>query len=410
MEKKALKRVYNADTVEVLRNMNYQLDRDKLRDRYYQKLIGIVIGEATDQSPRLCGSLAHKIGVTYDSQREHLESQAPSYMKAMMESLMDSIDNGVENFYVSRNGIFRTSEEQLPIAMEAAVEAMDSEDGGSTLAGVLSDFLSTLQNFSPTQIKEMSKYVLELEQENQNQEKQEMLDENAEMEEEGKSEDEGSSDDPFGEGGDSGNEEGAGAEEGGDGEDPFGDAEGGSDDSNPFGDDGGNDGADGNSQDGSNPFGEGESEGNPFEGEDSGSGNAGAQGGSEGSNEGSDNNDQNASEDSEGSSNPFESIQSVSFMKLRNGKRPFIGLENGDLSNFCVAATESIFADELKSKFTEFGVESAEYQDIVAKYKKTNKVLMESVISVLGMCAVLGLKPNMDMIKFPDLYSDEFKY
>lgn len=384
--------------------MDYQLDRNKLRDAYYQKLIGIVIGETTGQPAGLCGSLAHKIGVTYDSQRAHLEAQPPSYMKAMMESLMDSVENGVENFYVKNNGIFRTSQEQLPIALEAATEALDSEDGGSTLAGVLGDFLSTLQNFSPAQVKDMAKYVLELEQQNQDQEKKDALDENDEIEENTEP-----TEDPFGEGGE-GNDTNT---EEGQAEGDFGDAEGTSGDTGDSGDGADPFGGDSQSEDDQDPFGSGSSEGNPFEDGAETSGN------NEGQDEGSsskedafadsNNDDQAEANDDNGSENPFESVQEVSLFELRNGKRPFFGLENGDLSRFCSTATKDLFKDTMKEKFEQFGVESAEYQDIVAKYRKTNKVLMESAIATIGICSLLGLKPNMNMIKYPDLYEEDFK-
>lgn len=382
--------------------MDYQLDRNKLRDAYYQKLIGIVIGETTDQPARLCGSLAHKIGVTFDSQRAHLEAQPPSYMTAMMESLMDSVENGVENYYVQRAGKIRTSPEQVQFAYEAAVEEMDAEDGGSTLADVLSDFLSSMQNFSPAQVKDMAKYVLELEQENQNQEKDAALAENDEIEENTDTDE-----DPFGEGGE---DKDANAEDGQENNDSN-DFESGSDGSDPFGGSSDSTGGDDKSTDDQDPFGEGSSEGNPFgdEGEET-SAESGSNEGSEENNseeQNNDNGDEAANDPS--SENPFESVQEVSLFALKNGRRPFIGLENGDISIFCRIATEDIFKDKMKNAFDQFGVESAEYQDLVSKYKKTNRVLMESVIATVGMCALLGLKPNMNMIKYPDLYEEEFK-
>lgn len=382
--------------------MDYQLDRNKLRDAYYQKLIGIIIGDTTDQPARLCGSLAHKIGVTFDSQRAHLEAQPPSYMKAMMESLMDSVENGVENYYVSRAGKFRTSPEQVQVAYEAAVEEMDAEDGGSTLAGVLSDFLSSMQNFSPAQVKDMAKYVLELEQDNQNQEKDAALAENDEIEE-----NTDATEDPFGEGGE---KEDANAEDDQKGDD-FGGAEGGADGSDPFGGSSDTTSGDSESENNDDPFGEGSFEGNPFDdgGEETSSQNDGNQGSEEDNGEEQDSDNGDAFADDKGSENPFESVQEVSLFTLRNGRRPFIGLENGDISKFCRTATEDLFKENMKSAFEQFGVESAEYQDLVKKYKKTNRVLMESVISTVGMCALLGLKPNMNMIKYPDLYEEEFR-
>lgn len=387
--------------------MNYQLDRNELRNAYYQKLIGAIIGECTDQPARLCGSLAHKIGVTFDSQRAHLEAQPPSYMKAMMESLMDAVENGVENYYVEHAGVFRTSQEQIDagVAMEAAVEDMDSQDGGSELGSVLSDFLSSMQNFSPAQIKDMAKLVLQLEQDNQNQAKDEALAENDEVEENTEA-----TEDPFGEGGDKGKDD-TNAEEGNEA-DPFGGDEGDAfaesgsgDGSDPFGGDAQSSGDEdpfGSGDDGSDPFGDGGSDSDSQE-----------KGDEESSEESSDNNEGGDSKEAfandQDSQNPFESIQQVSLIQLKNGKKPFLGLENGDLSNFCVVATKGIFKDKMKNVFEKFGVESAEYQDIVAKYKKTNRVLMESTIATIGMCSLLGLRPNMDMIKFPDLYEEDFK-
>ena len=382
--------------------MDYQLDRNKLRNAYYQKLIGIIIGDTTDQPARLCGSLAHKIGVTFDSQRAHLEAQPPSYMNAMMESLMDSVENGVEKYYVERAGKFKTSPEQVQVAYEAAVEEMDAQDGGSTLATVLSDFLSSMQNFSPAQVKDMAKYVLELEQENQNQEKDAALEENDEIEENTEA-----TEDPFGEGGE-GND--ANAEEGKE-DDAFGGTEDGSGDEDPFGGDDASSGGDAEPAGDDDPFAEGGSEGNPFDdgGETSSEESKGDQGSEETNSEEQDQDNGDAFADDKGSENPFESVQEVSLFTLRNGRRPFIGLENGDISNFCRTATESIFKEKMRNAFDQFGVESSEYQDLVAKYKKTNRVLMESVVATVGMCALLGLKPNMSMIKYPDLYEEEFR-
>lgn len=383
--------------------MDYQLDRNKLRNAYYQKLIGIIIGDTTDQPARLCGSLAHKIGVTFDSQRAHLEAQPPSYMNAMMESLMDSVENGVENYYVERAGKIRTSPEQVHLAYEAAVEELDKEDGGSTLATVLGDFLSSMQNFSPAQVKDMAKYVLELEQENQNQEKDAALAENDEIEE-----NTDTTEDPFGEGGEG---KDANSNEESEETNPFGGAEGGSDNSDPFGEDTGATGGDAESTNDSDPFAEGSSEGNPFDdgGEDAPAEDNGNQGTEENNSEEQNEDNGDAFADDQDSENPFESVQEVSKFALRNGRKPFFGLENGDITNFCSVATKDIFKEDMKNAFEKFGVESAEYQDLVKKYKKTNRVLMESVIATIGMCSILGLKPNMNMIKYPDLYEEEFK-
>lgn len=371
--------------------MNKQLDAKQLKTILFKRVLSTVIGENINQNPKLVGSICDKLGLTYESQLEVINNGKPSVMNAYMKSIMTTIDSVVDDYVINHNGVIRTPYDG-ELALEAAMEEIVEESDADNLGGTLADMIVDLAERTSNQIKDMAKYVLRLEKNSQDSKKEELLDENAEIEEENQ---DNGGDSPFEEGDEDGGSEGGESSE----------------DDDPFAGDDSGEGANNQSSagNGDNPFDEsgdsddGESSDDPFgstgetqQGETSGEENPFDDGPN-----GEQKEDQTGSNTK--SENPFESVDRIGEIMLSNGKRPFYGLESGELTEFVISNTKEIFYEQMKEVFETHGMESAEYKDLVGKFAKTNKVAMETVIGVISFCSLLGLKYDIDAIRHSDL-------
>lgn len=358
-----------------------ELDVKYLKSEIFKRVISTIIGDNINQNPKLVGAVCEKLGVTYESQQFHIENAKPSIMNSFTKSIMNTIDMIVDEYVINHNGVIRTPYEGR-IAQEAAVEAIVEDSDVDNLGSTLADMIVDLAERTSSQIKDMAKYVLRLEKQSQDSKKEELLEENSEIEEENQ---DNGGDSPFEEE----NNDGEGTDgESAEADDPFnsdassgsfdnGDSSGGSD--NPF-DDGGDSESEKSEDD--NPFGGSEQEG-------------------EGSSDSKEDAQEGGSETK--TDNPFESVNRIGDLKLMNGAKPFYGLESGDLTAFITNHTKEIFYDKMKEAFETHGMESQEYRDLVEKFSKSNKVAMETVIGVLSFCSLMGLKCNKDVIKYSEL-------
>lgn len=374
------------------------LDREKLKEAYFQKTLAKIISKVTGVESELIGPLASNLGITFQSQFEELQKNKPTFMRAYMESMMETIDFTVEKYMVDHNGMYRISADKAHLANESAAEDVFNESDGDDMGETLSDMVEEMLDKKINDIKDIAKLVIRMEKDKQNSEKEQLLDENDEIEEENQEEgSDGEAEDAFGGTGD--NTEGS-DDEGGN---PFGDDGGSSDNTesgdqddtagdNPFGDDSSS--ADGNNNDdggSDNPFeggseqqGEAEESGNenPFESGDSGN---------------------NTGNGDEGSGNPFESINDISKITI-GGKTPFYSLKNGDLSHFVMSQTRQVFEEPMRKAFDEFGQESVQFKSLTNRLQHTNKIALESVIAIASVAPLLGFKVDLNKIRNWDLY------
>lgn len=381
-----------------------ELDRNKMKNIYFNRMMGTIIEGLTgnESAQSIIMPLANKLGVTFDKQYELIKNSTQStFLRAYMESLMDTIDISVEKYAINHNGRFRIDEEKVNIANEAATDELMTGDDSDTMGSTLSDMIKEMLDKKLNDIKDITKLALKLEKDRQDGEKEDLLDENKEIEEEEESEDNEDAENAFnGEG-----DEEEGSEEGGN---PFGEdnneadnsTDGGEtseDDNNPFGEPSGDSSDNGSSDD--NPFGSSEDEG-----EDSN--NNSEEGGSNDNPFGDAGSSSDSSENKdEGAGNPFESVNDISKITI-GGAKPFFGLNNGDLSGFVTSQTRLVFENPMREIYDKFGSESVEFKDMTKRLKLTNQVALEGVITVATVLPLLGFRPNMDAVKYWDVYVD----
>ena len=380
------------------------IDRHHMKQKYFENVVGKIIARVSGCESAIAGPLATQLGITYDTQKEYLQTKKPTFIRAYMESLIDTVDNSAERWMIEHNEMFRIDEDKQHLAQEAAEADLFAEDNGDGLGDTLSDMVNELLEKKVGEIKDVAKLVLQLEKEKQKGDKEAALDENEEIEEEDAEDTTGAFDEENGENSEGESEEGGNpfGEDSTDGDFAEDSGEGSEDSGNPFGEDTGATDGDSGDSGSDNPFGSsddgstGETEesdgGNPFE--------AGSEGGSgdEGSDEGS----------AEGSGNPFESVQEVSKITI-GGRTPFYSLRNGDLTGFVTGYTRKIFEAPMREVFDQFGQESTQFKDLSNKMKNTNKAALEALVAVVSVGQALNFKIDMDKIRDWDLYLQDIK-
>lgn len=371
------------------------IDRNHMKQKYFERIVGQIISNITGCESAIAGPLATELGITMEAQAEHLSTCKPTFMRAYMESLIETVDGSVERWMIEHNGNFRIDADKQHLAQEAAEEDLFTEDNGDGLGETLSDMVSEMLDKKVGEIKDIAKLVLRIEKEKQDGDKEEALDENNEIEEEDGEDESGA----FGEDGE-GEEDGEGGnpfgeEDNNDGDSDDGDAS--SEDSgNPFGEDSANSTGDDSDSGSGNPFDDGDGQGGSSEGSES-SGDNPFEGGSE---------NQESNSGDEGSGNPFESIQDVSKITI-GGRVPFYSLKNGDLSGFVTGYTRKIFETPMREAFDQFGQESVQFKDLAKKMRNTNRIGLEALISVVALGTAMNFKLDMTKVRNWDLYVNE---
>ena len=403
--------------------MYQEIDRGGLKQAYFKKLIGEMIGNNIGQDPKMVGNLCEALNITYESQLPVVENGNGKIMNSFMKAVMETVDRTVDDYIADKKGIIRTPYTG-DLALEAALEEMvqsDSED--ASLGSTLADMILDVANRTSNEIKDMAKYVLRLEKETQASKKEELLNENEDIVEEDK---DAAGNDPFGENSEGGSDD----QNQGDDDNPFGtggDDFGGDTGSTGFGDtgDAGSDNPFGEGDTGteegdsgeSNPFEGGESESgkgeenkessNPFDDDGLGEGNEG-EGGDTTSEDQTNPFDEPSGENNnqEGQAevkNPFESVNNISMLQLKNGRRPFFGLENGNLTNFILTATKPIFEEKMRAAFESSGPNGDEFLKLSKDFKKSSKIGLEALVGVIGYCSLLGLEYDRSIVRDPEL-------
>lgn len=385
-----------------------ELDRHKLKQNYFERIVGKIISKVSGCESSIAGPLATRLGITYDTQKEFLQMGKPTFMRVYMESLIDTIDNSVEEYMVNHNGMFRIPEDKVHLANEAATDEVFAEDNGDGLGETLSDMVNEMLDKKVEEIKDVAKLVLRLEKQKQDGDKESLLDENAEVEEEDKDDANADFDGEAGEGEDSeASEDGEGGnpfgEDSGDGDFAEGDDGSSEEDDNPFGDSSTDESGDNGESGGDNPFDAGSEEGSETE-EGSGDGGNPFEGG-ESSEEGSAGSEDEGSAEG-GTGNPFESVQEISKITI-GGRTPFYGLKNGDMTGFVTGFTRKIFEAPMREAFDQFGQESVQFKELSSKFAKTNKAALESLVGVVSVGQALGFKLDFEKIKAWDLYLED---
>lgn len=374
------------------------LDRDAIKQNYFEKIVAKTISKITGCESSIAGPLATKLGIKYDVQKEFLQLGKPTFMRAYMESLIDTIDNSVEEYMINHNGLFRIDEDKRHLANEAAADEVFTEDDGDGLGETLSDMVNEMLDKKVEEIKDVAKLVLRLEKQKQDSDKESLLDENEEIEEEDADDENADFDGADGE-----NSEETGEDEGGN---PFGEdsdngdtaedsGSGFEENDNPFAGDADESTGDDSDAGGDNPFDSGSEDGeteatsedngaNPFEEQSSG----------------------DTGNEDQGSGNPFESIQDIAKITI-GGKTPFYGLKNGDMTGFVTGFTRKIFETPMREAFDQFGQESVQFKDLTAKMAKTNRVALECLVSVVSVGQALGFKIDMEKVKAWDIYMED---
>lgn len=374
------------------------LDRDAIKQNYFEKIVAKTISKITGCESSIAGPLATKLGIKYDVQKEFLQLGKPTFMRAYMESLIDTIDNSVEEYMINHNGLFRIDEDKRHLANEAAADEVFTEDDGDGLGETLSDMVNEMLDKKVEEIKDVAKLVLRLEKQKQDSDKESLLDENEEIEEEDADNENADFDGADGE-----NSEETGEDEGGN---PFGEdsdngdttedsGSGFEENDNPFAGDADESTGDDSDAGGDNPFDSGSEDGeteatsedngaNPFEEQSSG----------------------DTGNEDQGSGNPFESIQDIAKITI-GGKTPFYGLKNGDMTGFVTGFTRKIFETPMREAFDQFGQESVQFKDLTAKMAKTNRAALECLVSVVSVGQALGFKIDMEKVKAWDIYMED---
>lgn len=377
------------------------LDRDVIKQNYFERIIAKTISKVSGCESSITGPLATKLGIKFDTQKEFLQLGKPTFMRAYMESLIDTIDNSVEEYMIKHNSMFRIDESKVHLANEAATEEIIAEDDGDGMGETLSDMVNEMLDKKVEEIKDVAKLVLRLEKQKQDNDKESLLDENEEIEEENTDSENADFDGEDGENSedtDDGEEGGNPFGEDSDNGDTFESGDTGTEESgNPF--EGTSDESTGDDSDagGDNPFDSGseESEGEAAP-EDNGGSNPFEESSGDSSNEG----------EAEGSGNPFESIQDISKITI-GGKTPFYGLKNGDMSGFVTGFTRKIFEAPMREAFDQFGQESVQFKDLASKMNRTNRAALESLVAVVSVGQALGFKIDMERVKAWDIYLDD---
>ncbi len=377
-----------------------RLDAEVIKSKYFERIIGGVISKLTGCEAMLAGPMATKLGVDFASQSENLKQGKKTFIRAYMESLIDTIDARVDKFIIDHNNMYRIDEDKIHLANEAATEDVFSNDEADDMGSTLSDMLEEMLDKKLNDVKDVAKLVIRMEKEKQDNDKDALLDENDEIEEENQEEGTDDQEDAFGGDDDS---KPADGDEGGN---PFdansdeenagsGDSEGSENSDNPFG--GNTDGSSGEedtSNGSDNPF-ESSDEGQPAE--SNGNDNPFAEGESS---------DGNGDQSEGGSGNPFESITDISSIVI-GGRQPFYSLRRGDLSNFVASQTRLVFEEPMRKAFDEFGQESVEFKTLTNQLQHTNKAALESVIAVASICPLLGFKVDINKVRNWDLYLED---
>ena len=374
------------------------LDRDVIKQNYFERVIAKTISKITGCESSITGPLATKLGIRFDTQKEFLQLGKPTFMRAYMESLIDTIDNSVEEYMINHHGLFRIDENMKHLANEAATDEIVAEDNGDGMGETLSDMVNEMLDKKVEEIKDVAKLVLRLEKQKQDNDKENLLDENEEIEEEDTDETNADFDGENGENSEGTEEEGGNPfdEDSDNGDNAETDDSGAEENNNPFESD-----TDESSGDMSNNGGD-----NPFASDSEASSNEEPSENDEGSNPFEESSSNSGSEGEEGSGNPFESIQDVSKITI-GGKTPFYGLKNGDMTGFVTGFTRKIFETPMRDAFDNFGVESVQFKDLTKKMAKTNRAALESLISVVSVGQALGFKIDMERVKAWDIYLDD---
>lgn len=371
------------------------IDRNHMKQKYFENMIGKIISKVTGCEASIAGPLATQLGITIDKQREHLKLGKPTFLRAYMESLIETVDNSTERWMIEHNEEFRIDEDKIHLAQEAAEQDLFTEDNGDGLGETLSDMVNEMLDKKVGEIKDIAKLVLRLEKEKQDGDKEQALDENDEIEEENAEDSTGAFDDENGENSDEGEGGNPFGEDNGDNNSTDDGGEGSEDSGNPFGEDSADSTGDDGDAGSSNPFDDGGSEeGQGDQGGSEGSGDNPFAGGSEG---------QEGNSGDEGAGNPFESIQNISKITI-GGRRPFYSLRNGDMSGFITGYTRKIYEAPMREAFDQFGQESVQFKDLAEKMRTTNKAGLEALISVVAVGSALNFKLDMDKIRDWDLY------
>lgn len=386
-----------------------EINRDAVKQKYFEKVIGKVLSRLTGCEASIAGPLATNLGVEFSTQLESIQKGRKTFTRAYMESLMETIDYEVEKYCIEHNGLIRLPENKVHLATEAATEEIFAEDNGDDMGSTLSEMLEEMLDKKINDVKDIAKLVIKMEKDKQDNQKEQLLEENDEIEEENNDGVDSDTEDAFNNGGaDDEASEGDNSDEGGN---PFGGDDNQGDDSNGFdqGDQGGDSSSGGDS---GNPFGDTDSDegsSNPFGGDDE-SGAAEGNGGNDSNpfeeqSNSQDNNQGEGKQDQGGSGNPFESIDDISKITI-GGTRPFYSLKVGDMSDFVVSQTRLAFEDRMRSVYEEFGQESENFKSLARDLKKTNNAALESVVAVMTICPLLGLTVNTDRVKHWDLFID----
>lgn len=95
-------------------------------------------------------------------------------------------------------------------------------------------------------------------------------------------------------------------------------------------------------------------------------------------------------------------VPSVHGRQLETKKtiRPFIGLENQDIVNYVLCATEEMYNEDLRKLYNEEGGTGARYLNKVKEFKEMNVIGVESLIEVITFANMFGIKVDNDRIKF----------
>lgn len=377
------------------------IDADVIKQKYFEKIMGGVMARLTGCEAMLAGPMATKLGVNFCNQSQNLKQGKKTFIRAYMESLIETIDFRVDKFVIEHNGMYRIDSDKMHLANEAAAEDVFSEDEADDMGGTLSSMLEEMLDKKLNDVKDIAKLVIRMEKEKQDNDKDALLDENDEIEEENQEEGTEEQEDAFGGEGDSESpegDEGGNPFDGDSGEDDAssGDSEGSENSDNPFGDSSDDSsGEEGTSGGSDNPF---ESEDNGGSSEGNGSSNPFEESGSTYSGDGD--------KAEGGSGNPFESISDISAITI-GGKQPFYSLKRGDLSNFVASQTRLIFEEPMRKAFDEFGQESVEFKSLTRKLQHTNKAALESVIAVAAICPLLGMPVDVNKIRNWDIYLED---
>lgn len=387
------------------------LDNERI-SRVKTKILKSVLtkGFKNEATPNFNGAMfVELLGGSFESVNERLnEIPFPSETQAILKAVVKTIDTKVDNYASKKNYQLFSLEadenedeekEDEEVAKDAEFELekgddpdvdTSSFDSSSTASDNLGDAIKSmcidLADKQADEIKNLAKTILKLEKIKQDQDLASKKEESGEFVED-------SGEEPK----DNKDEDG---ENGGD---------------NPFGDDS----SDSGDESGDNPFADGDSgessgdnEENPFDKEDNGdeggesSGDNPFEGGDSNGGESSDNPFDDPEEDDKAEAG-FESNLEYSDLQIRllgapGRVKPLGRLEKGDIVNYAKYISNKVLDSELEKSYA-----SESQEDLTKsmdKYKKLTKSLIFSMTDTLAMGSAIGLRMDMDVVKYPHLY------